>query len=96
MKLKKVQIHNWNGKKFEFAPKKLVYVFHENGYGKSSLLNALRYGISGSLPKARRSATVPWNSRRRKRDWIFTGSAWPEARPVRSAGRTGTAWQRNS
>ena len=51
MKLKKVQIHNWNGKKFEFAPKKLVYVFHENGYGKSSLLNALRYGISGSLPK---------------------------------------------
>ena len=51
MKLKSVKIHNWNGKKFDFAPKKLTYVFHENGYGKSSLLNALRYAITGSLPK---------------------------------------------
>lgn len=51
MKLKNVRIQNWNGKKFDFTPKKLVYVFHENGYGKSSLLNALRYAITGSLPK---------------------------------------------
>lgn len=51
MKLNKIKIHNWNQKKFDFTPKKLIYVFHENGFGKSSLLNALRYAISGSLPK---------------------------------------------
>ncbi len=50
MKLSKIRVINWKGKSFEFAPGKLNYCFHENGYGKTSLLDAIRYGLTGSLP----------------------------------------------
>ena len=50
MKLEKIQITNWKKKKFDFKPGKLNYCFHENGYGKTSLLDAIRYGLTGSLP----------------------------------------------
>lgn len=51
MKLAKIQVNNWRGKDFKFAPGKLNYMFHENGYGKTSLLDAIRYGLTGTLPK---------------------------------------------
>lgn len=50
MKLSKIRVINWKGKNFEFAPGRLNYCFHENGYGKTSLLDAIRYGLTGSLP----------------------------------------------
>lgn len=50
MRLAKIRIMNWKHKNFEFAPGKLNYCFHPNGYGKTSLLDALRYGLTGSLP----------------------------------------------
>lgn len=50
MKLSKIKILNWKHKNFDFIPGKLNYCFHPNGYGKTSLLDALRYGLTGSLP----------------------------------------------
>jgi len=50
MKISKIQIMNWKKKNLEFKPGKLNYCFHENGYGKTSLLDAIRYGLTGSLP----------------------------------------------
>lgn len=50
MKLSKVRVINWKKKNFDFAPGKLNYCLHPNGYGKTSLLDAIRYGLTGSLP----------------------------------------------
>ena len=50
MKLSKIRVMHWKKKNFDFTPGKLNYCFHENGYGKTSLLDAIRYGLTGSLP----------------------------------------------
>ena len=51
MKLEKIQVLSWKKKTFDFKPGKLNYCFHGNGYGKTSLLDAIRYGLTGSLPE---------------------------------------------
>lgn len=50
MKLDQIKF-KWRGKDFDFTPGKVNYSFHENGYGKTSLLDAIRYGLTGALPK---------------------------------------------
>ncbi len=49
MKISKIRIMNWKKRNFEFSPEKLNYCFHQNGYGKTSILDALRYGLTGNL-----------------------------------------------
>lgn len=50
MQLSKIKVMNWKKKNFDFVPGKLNYCFRQNGYGKTSLLDAIRYGLTGSLP----------------------------------------------
>lgn len=51
MKIAKIQIKNFRGKDFELKPDKINVCFHENGYGKSTLCDAIRYGLTGLVPE---------------------------------------------
>lgn len=51
MKIEKVRIENFRGKQFEFAPKKINLLLEPNGYGKSTVMDAVRYGLTGLMPK---------------------------------------------
>lgn len=51
MKLKKIVIQNYRGKSFDFKPERVNLFFSENGSGKTSMCDAIRYGITGLTPK---------------------------------------------
>jgi len=50
MKLSKIAIQNYRGKNFDFQPGKLNFLFGKNGDGKTTLCDAIRYGITGLSP----------------------------------------------
>lgn len=50
MKIKKIQTKNYRGKNFDLEPAKINFFFAKNGTGKTSLLDAVRYGITGLVP----------------------------------------------
>lgn len=51
MELKKIVIENYRGKNFDFEPDRVNLFFKENGFGKTSLCDAIRYGLTGLIPK---------------------------------------------
>ena len=51
MKIIKIKIINFRGKNFEFSPKKINLLLEPNGYGKSTIMDAVRYGLTGLMPK---------------------------------------------
>lgn len=53
MKIQKIVIENFKGIKFTtFVPKEEpTWLFDKNGSGKTSFLEALRYGLTGKMPK---------------------------------------------
>lgn len=51
MILKRIMIENYRGKNFDFQPGRVNLFFNENGAGKTSLCDAIRYGITGLNPK---------------------------------------------
>lgn len=51
MKLKRIAVENYRGKNFDFQPERVNLFFDENGSGKTSLCDAIRYGITGLVPK---------------------------------------------
>lgn len=62
MKLERVVIENYRGKSFDFVPGRVNLFFDENGSGKTSLCDAIRYGITGLIPKddVRNTAVKIW------------------------------------
>lgn len=51
MKLDRIIIKNYRGKDYDFKPGGINLFFKENGAGKTSLCDAIRYGITGLTPK---------------------------------------------
>lgn len=51
MNINKIKINNFRGKNFDFTPKKINVMLHHNGYGKTSVIDAVRYGTTGLAPK---------------------------------------------
>lgn len=51
MELKRIVIENYRGKNFDFEPDRVNLFFRENGFGKTSLCDAIRYGLTGLIPK---------------------------------------------
>lgn len=51
MEIEKINIVNYRGKNFDFQPDRVNLFFKENGAGKTSLCDAIRYGITGLIPK---------------------------------------------
>ena len=51
MELKRIVIENYRGKNFDFEPDRVNLFFKENGFGKTSLCDAIRYGLTGLIPK---------------------------------------------
>lgn len=51
MELERIMIENYRGKNFNFQPDRVNLFFKENGAGKTSLCDAIRYGITGLTPK---------------------------------------------
>lgn len=51
MKIENIKIENFRGKQFEFSPKKINLLLEPNGYGKSTIMDAVRYGLTGLMPK---------------------------------------------
>lgn len=51
MEIKQINIENYRGKNFDFQPDRVNLFFKENGAGKTSLCDAIRYGITGLIPK---------------------------------------------
>lgn len=59
MKLSHVQIENFRGKHYDFTPQRLNLFFDRNGAGKTSLCDAIRYGLTGMMPQNKvRNASV--------------------------------------
>lgn len=51
MKLNRIKINNYRGQNFDFVPGRLNIMLKGNGAGKTSLCDAIRYGITGMMPK---------------------------------------------
>lgn len=51
MEIKEIKIENYRGKSFNFQPDRINVLLKENGTGKTSLCDAIRYGITGLIPK---------------------------------------------
>lgn len=51
MKINTISVKNYRGKDFDFSPSLLNLLFLPNGSGKTSLCDAIRYGITGLKPK---------------------------------------------
>lgn len=51
MKLNRIKIENYRGQNFDFVPGHLNIMLKGNGSGKTSLCDAIRYGITGMMPK---------------------------------------------
>lgn len=51
MKINTIRINNFRGKNFDFSPAQVNLLFLPNGSGKTSLCDAIRYGITGLAPK---------------------------------------------
>ncbi|MSS38008.1 AAA family ATPase [Clostridium porci] len=51
MKLLQVKVENFRGKRYDFVPKRLNLFFDKNGVGKTSLCDAIRYGLTGMMPQ---------------------------------------------
>lgn len=51
MKISRIQIENFRGKNFDFHPKTINLLLKENGYGKSTIMDAVRYGLTGLTTK---------------------------------------------
>ena len=47
MKIKRIRTQNYRGKNFDLEPAKINLFFAKNGTGKTSLCDAVRYGITG-------------------------------------------------
>lgn len=59
MKLSHIQIENFRGKHYDFTPQRLNLFFDRNGAGKTSLCDAIRYGLTGMMPQNKvRNASV--------------------------------------
>lgn len=59
MKLSHIQIENFRGKHYDFTPQRLNLFFDRNGAGKTSLCDAIRYGLTGMMPPNKvRNASV--------------------------------------
>ena len=52
MKIKRVETVNFNGKDHDFEPKKLNPIIDKNGSGKTSLLRAMLWGLTGEKTEA--------------------------------------------
>lgn len=50
MKIKRIRTQNYRGKNFDLEPAKINLFFAKNGTGKTSLCDAVRYGITGLVP----------------------------------------------
>lgn len=50
MKIKRIRTQNYRGKNFDLEPAKVNLFFAKNGTGKTSLCDAIRYGITGLIP----------------------------------------------
>lgn len=51
MKINKISVSNFRGKNFDFSPSLINLLFLPNASGKTSLCDAIRYGITGLTPK---------------------------------------------
>ena len=51
LKITRIKIKNFRGKNFDFQPKKINLLFKTNGYGKSTIMDAVRYGLTGLTTK---------------------------------------------
>lgn len=47
MKIKRIRTQNYRGKNFDLEPAKINLFFAKNGTGKTSLCDAVRYGLRG-------------------------------------------------
>ena len=50
MNIKRIRTQNYRGKNFDLEPAKINLFFAKNGTGKTSLCDAVRYGITGLVP----------------------------------------------
>lgn len=51
MKLLHIKVENFRGKHYDFIPQRLNLFFDRNGVGKTSLCDAIRYGLTGMMPQ---------------------------------------------